>query len=143
MKTGWLVKVHVLVMGVLIGTAHADEGLADLMRSMQYFSHKLSLSIDAGNIKLAGFYAHEVEEVIEGLEKSGEHKGKPIGALVKTILVPHFEILEKGIKSSDMKAATVAFDQMLEACNKCHVNTQHGFIKVQRTADNPYMQSFD
>ena len=43
MNTRMLVKAQVLAMSLLIGTAYADEGLVDLMRSMQYISHKLSL----------------------------------------------------------------------------------------------------
>lgn len=113
------------------------------MKSMQYFSHKLSLSIDANNARLTGFYAHEVEEIIEVLEEMKDYKGKPIARLVKEQLLPAFQQLEGKVKSGDMKLSSDAFNNMLRVCNSCHVDTKNGYIKIQRTATNFYMQSFD
>lgn len=140
-------KLKMMISAVLlcgaVGVANASDSLIGLMGSLQYFSHKLSLSIDANNARLAGFYAHEVEEVIEVLEEMKDYKGKPIAKLVKSQLLPAFEVLEGKVKSGDMKAASGAFDNMLRGCNSCHTTTQHGFIKIQRSSVNPYMQSFD
>jgi len=136
--------IFTLALAVTSGGAHAgDDGLVELMGSLQYFSHKLGLSIDAGNKKLAGFYAHEVEEVIETLEEIENYNGKPISKMVKIRLLPPFHQLEKAVKSGNTGAASGAFGDMVDACNGCHVATAHGYIKIQRSTTNPFMQSFE
>ncbi len=116
--------------------------LVENMRSLQYFAHKTHLSIEAGNMKLAGFYAHEIEEVIEVLEKVESYHGHPIAELVKTILLPRFESFESAIKHGTPGDATAKFDGLLEGCNRCHESTEHGFIAIRKNSANPYLQSF-
>lgn len=123
----------------------SEEGgveLVDLMRSLQYFTHKLSLSVDAKNPKLAGFYAHEIEEVIEQLEKVKSYDGFAIGKLVGFHLEPPFEALEKSIKGGKPGDMKVKLDEMIVACNKCHKATDHGYIVIEKNTHNPFMQSF-
>lgn len=68
------------------------------MGAMQSMSHKASLAIGAHNQPLAGFYVHEIEEIIEELETIDSFDGYPIGSLVKTLLVPSFQALEESVK---------------------------------------------
>jgi hypothetical protein len=126
-----------------VSMATADEGgFIGHMTRMQYFTHKLALSIDAGNQDLQKFYAHEIEEQIEGalaVEKLGDI---PVSKLMEEFLVPSFEALEDAIKSSDAEAVNAGFNAMIDGCNRCHRASQRHFIRVERRSDNPFMQSF-
>jgi len=122
----------------------ADEvGLVELMGSMQIFAHKLQLSLDHGNQNLAGFYAHELEEVIEATMEVADYDGFPIGSLTGAMLLPGFEQVEAAITANDMATASSRFDVLVTACNACHLATEHGYIVISRNALNPYLQSFE
>ncbi|OAB61443.1 hypothetical protein AY599_04930 [Leptolyngbya valderiana BDU 20041] len=118
-----------------------EHGLVENMGAMQYFSHKLVLAIDAGNLPLADFYAHELEETIEAASAIESYGGQAIGALVDSMLEPRFEELEDAL-DSDVDRASAAFDAMVDSCNACHQATGFGLIRIQRRSDNPWLQDF-
>lgn len=120
-----------------------DVELAHLMANIQYFMHKAGLSISAENNKLANFYLHELEEVIEEVEQVESYDGYPIGQLTKSMLSSSFEALENKVKSSDMNGANDKYEALISACNGCHVATAHGYINIQHNDVNPYLQSFE
>lgn len=120
-----------------------DLSLVKAMGSLQYFAHKTSLAIDKKNMKLASFYAHEIEEIIETIENIEEFKGYPISELVKNKLKPPFEKFEGALKNSDWSNINKQFNQMIDGCNLCHTATHHEFIKIERPGVNNFMQSFD
>ena len=120
----------------------SSEGLIEHMGALQYFSHKTGLAIDNKNAKLAYFYAHETEETLEEVVKIKSFDGYPVGTMAKKILEPAFEELEDAIKAKNWSAASTRFDEMIDACNHCHKDTDHGYVKIARNKDNPYMQSF-
>lgn len=122
--------------------ADGDVELVENMSSLQYFAHKTALAIDAKNADVAGFYAHELEEFIEDTAKVESYDGHPVGKLVESMLVPSFESFEKALKSGDWKNTSKRFDEMLSTCNACHDKTEHGYITIERSSDNPFMQSF-
>ena len=127
-----------------IAQAADDEiELVSYMSSLQYFAHKAGLAVSHKNQKLAAFYAHEIEEVIEKVEKVKSYDGFPVGNLAKSILLPAFEDFEAKLKAEDWKNASTAFDKVIDACNSCHRATEHGFIKINRGYDNPYIQFFE
>jgi cytochrome c553 len=123
-------------------SAESEPGLAENMRAMQYYSHKLSLSIDARNQPLADFYAHELEETIEDAEKIESYKDQPIGRLTQAMLVPGFEALEDALEGDDWTKTDERFNALIHACNACHQATGFGFIQIRRSSQNPYLQSF-
>lgn len=137
-----LVLISVTLLSALPATASDEPGLAENMRAMQYYLHKLSLSIEARNRELADFYAHELEETIEDAEKIDAYKGQPIGRLTKAMLVPGFEALEEAIEADDWTQTSERLGAVIHACNACHQTTGFGFIQIQRSDSNPYMQSF-
>jgi hypothetical protein len=121
----------------------ADEGeFIGYMTRMQYFTHKLALSIDAGNQDLQGFYAHEVEEQIEGALEIEALDDVPVAKLMGEFLVPKVEALEDAIKSGDAATVETGFDALIDGCNGCHRAAQRVYIRVERRRDNPYLQSF-
>lgn len=117
--------------------------LIENMKNMQYFTHKLALSVDARNQSLADFYAHELEESIEAAETIPSYHDQPIGELVSGMLVPAFESLEEAIKTGDWMQADARLDQMITHCNACHTTTGHEKIRIKRVESNPFMQSFE
>lgn len=137
-------QLSVILMAALPATTFAsgDVELAENMGQLQYFAHKAALSIDSKNQELAGFYAHELEEYIEDAAKIESYDGYPVGKLIKSMLMPTFEGFEAALKTGDWKKASAKFDALLNSCNACHDATEHGFIKIERRSDNPYMQSF-
>lgn len=138
--------VPLLTVALLSAPAVASEKTVELVRYMsklQYFAHKTGLAIDAGNPRLAGFYTHELEEYVEKVEDVAEYDGYPIGKLTKSIFVPALEELEEAIEGGDPATMSAAFDGLVENCNACHESAGHAYIRIRRSADNPYMQSFE
>ena len=122
--------------------APAGGNFVSHMTQMQYFTHKLGLAVTAQNRELEGYYVHEVEEIIEQVSEVEEYKGIPVGQLIRDTLLPTFEYLEKTLETGDAEAAEAAYDKLIEACNACHKAAKHGFIRIERRTDNPYLQDF-
>ncbi len=131
-------------LAMLSACSHAsgEAGLVEKMSKLQYFLHKTGLAVKAENNKLAGFYVHELEETIEELEDFGQYKSHEIGKLVKEILLPDFEILEKQVKQGQPAAQWKAYNAFIKSCNSCHKSTGHGFIVIEHNGENPFPQSF-
>lgn len=113
------------------------------MGQMQLFLHKLSLSVDAGNSELADFYAHELEEAIETAEGIEKYHDIPVGQLTEAMLVPSFEAFENALEGDEPEKVQSRMEGLIEACNACHQATGYGFIHIQPSDANPYMQSFE
>lgn len=122
-----------------------DHDLIGNMGAMQYFSHKLDLSIRAQNRELVDFYVHEIEETLAETTEIEEYHGKPIGELAEAMLAPAFERFEQAVDdgSGDWEAIDGRFGELIDACNACHQATEYDYINIQRTDANPYMQSFE
>jgi hypothetical protein len=132
-----------LMMFISPMTQSAEEGLVDYMTALQYFSHKAGLAIRGGNLELADFYMHEIEEALEGVAEIESYDGHPVGALSEMMAVP-VESVGGGLDAGSTEDAMAAYQSMLDTCNVCHVATEHGFIKiVDNSMENPYMQAFD
>jgi hypothetical protein len=116
--------------------------LATLMGELQRYSHKIHLSLEAGNRPLAGFYAHEMEEIIETLVEIDEYDGHPVGQLTRDRLAPAFKAFENSLGGMETVTPSLAFDQMLDACNNCHEAAARGTIVIRKNPQNTYMQSF-
>jgi hypothetical protein len=130
-------------------TAPASEGVDDLlglMTRLQTLSHKLQLSLEAGNRPLAAFYAHELEEVAEAVAEVTEYDGYPVGALTRGMLLPQIEAVAGPLAddgaAGGLEAADQAYDGLLLQCNACHEATGHPFVVIERNPANPYAQSF-
>lgn len=124
-----------------------DEGvdLIDNMRALQYHAHKVALAVDHRNLKLAEFYAHELEEALEDSVRIKSYHDQPIGKLTRAMLLPAFERFEAALDEPkpDWDKVSDRFDRMVEACNACHTATGYGFIVLRRSRENPFMQSFE
>lgn len=127
-------------------TAAGEPGLAALMENIQTYTHKLQLSLEAGNPELADFYLHELEETTEYVVENIEsYDGHAIGKLMESMLLPALERLEKPLKSGKPDAwpeIEQRFAEVIQTCNACHRATEHGYIQVAPARFNPYAQDF-
>ncbi|HUF20235.1 MAG TPA: hypothetical protein VMP00_05720 [Burkholderiales bacterium] len=125
--------------------ADGEVDLIDNMRALQYHAHKAALAIDHKNLHLADFYAHELEEALEDSAGIETYHDQPIGQLTRAMLLPAFERFEDALDEAkpDWQRISESFDRVLDACNSCHQVTGYGFIRIQRTRVNPFMQSFE
>ena len=143
-KTSLLLFVAVLFLSSPASIADGDVGLIDLMGNFQTFTHKVGLSIRAGNPELADFYMHEIEENLALTGEIEEYDGHPVGELALGMLTPVVENVGSHLDEGDMEGALDAYNQMINACNACHLATEHGFIKiVDRGTKNPFLQAFE
>lgn len=145
MRTALVTLPLALIYALASAPAQADEpDLIGNMGDLQRFSHKLDLSIVAGNVALADFYAHELEETIEATLEIESYHDQPIGELTQAMLVPAFERLEHALDAepTDPAALDDAVRGYVAACNACHLSSGYGYIRIERTEANPFMQSF-
>lgn len=122
--------------------AEQEPDTVDTMRAMQYFLHKLSLSVNAENAELADFYAHELEESIADARQIGSYHGHLIGELTGAMLEPAFEAFEASLATDGVAAVGEPMGQLVDACNACHQATGYDYIQIVLRDENPYLQSF-
>lgn len=119
---------------------HAD--LAHLMTRAQYFMHKTGLAIDQRNAPLIDYYLHELEETLEEIAEIDTYSGVAVGALAKKTIMPAFEKLEKSAESGDHSQMDTHFDDLIAACNLCHVSSERPYLVMERQRHSPFAQSF-
>ena len=124
-------------------TAAGDE-LSVYMGRLQRHTHKLGLSIDAGNKDLAAFYAIELGETAADIQKKfkAEYAGFQIGVLLGAMLTPTIPPVAQAISGGDMAGASTKYNLVVASCNNCHVATQRAHVKITRSKSNPYNQDF-
>ncbi len=117
--------------------------LAVLMGEMQRHSAKLGYALDARNQRLAEFYLHEVEEIVEELLEIEDHDGIQVRAAASPIVPPLVEALHQSLENADWAATSQAYSALIEGCNRCHSATEHEFIVVlEPEGPPPYNQAF-
>lgn len=120
--------------------------LAPYMGEMQILTHKLSLSIEASNPKLARFYAYELKVILETTQDEvPEYDGQPIALLIERITLPVVDDLAAALARDDAGLEELAdgLDSVVDSCNECHTATLHEFIKITRGSGvNPFAQDF-
>jgi hypothetical protein len=133
----------VLLTAAALPAPAAEPGLAILMQQMQTYTHKLQLSLEARNPRLADFYLHELEEnaehVAENIERYREH---PVGEMTAQMLLPVIERMEDAVEEADWALVDRRFGELLEACNACHLTTGHAAIRIVPATINPFAQDF-
>lgn len=148
-RTLWGMILGALCLGPggigLAGAGEGDDVNADAlvvqMGQMQRHLHKLDLSVQAGHGELAGFYVHELEELVEALADAGVvYGGHPVGAMTAAQLTPAIETLEAALE--DGGDADAAMNGLVRGCNACHEATGRPWLKMTRARGNPFNQDF-
>jgi hypothetical protein len=133
-----------LALGTVATPAIANgPGLAVMMERMQTYTHKLQLSLAAGNARLADLYVHELEESAEYIiEHLPHYHDYPVGALTREMLLPAIEALEDAVDDGDWAESGARFGQLLDQCNACHTATGKAYIRMAPASGNPFLQDF-
>ena len=114
-------------------------GLGEFMAATQVRHAKLWFAGKNNNWALA---AWEVDEIKEGLEDAAKlhatHDGIPVAEMIKTIIDPRLEKLEKAIAARSSTQFIAAFDDLTDGCNSCHAAANKPFIRIQRPTAPPF-----
>lgn len=118
--------------------------LADEMGTLQQYSHKYALAVEAENQELAEFYFHEVLATIEGIkDEIPSYDGYDIRRFMTLFIDPAIEPVEEAMKTRDWGDIREKTITLVNACNSCHNATNHGFIQVTPGFNNnPFNQDF-
>ena len=113
-------------------------GLGEFMTATQLRHAKLWFAGKQNNWDLA---AYEIDEIKEGLEDAARlfptFDGIPVAEMIKTIIDPRIEGLEKAVRAKSSTKFTVAFDELTSGCNSCHAGASKPFIRIQRPIARP------
>jgi hypothetical protein len=111
-------------------------GLHSLMQQVQVRHAQLWFAGAAGNVALAEYQVHELEELIEDIaELHPEYDDKPVAQLLGQLLTPALEDVERAVRGEHDFAA--AFDRLTQQCNACHAATDRSAIVMQRPRTPP------
>ena len=142
MKRIVLGAMVVLTSAMLAATEPAKDryepGLGEFMTATQLRHAKLWF---AGKNDNWGLAAYEVDEIKEGLEDAARlhsiFQGIPVAEMIKTIIDPRIERLEKAIAAKNGTQFVAAFDDLTDGCNACHAAAGKPFIRIQRPTAPP------
>ena len=113
-------------------------GLGEFMTATQLRHAKLWF---AGKNLNWGLAAYEVDEIKEGLEDASKlhatFEGIAVADMIKTIIDPRLDKLEKAIAAKNGTQFVAAFDDLTDGCNSCHAAAGKPFIRIQRPAAPP------
>jgi len=113
-------------------------GLGEFMTATQLRHAKLWFAGKQNNWDLA---AYEIDEIKEGLEDAARlfptYDGIPVAEMIKTIIDPRIEELEKAVRAKSSTKFTAAFDELTNGCNSCHAGASKPFIRIQRPIASP------
>jgi hypothetical protein len=123
------------------------EELAEYMSRLQAYTHKLSLSVKAGNEPLAGLYLHESVALLEQIQKVfPEYERIPVALYIARLALGAYEPLKTSLEKPAAERAKgeldAGMDIVIQACNACHTTSQVPFIRIERNDFNPFLQSF-
>jgi len=115
-----------------------EPGLGEFMTATQLRHAKLWFAGKQNNWDLA---AYEIDEIKEGLEDAARlhptFDGVPVAEMIKTIIDPRIEELEKAVRAKSSAKFSVAFDELTSGCNSCHAGANKRFIRIQRPTESP------
>jgi hypothetical protein len=113
-------------------------GLGEFMTATQLRHAKLWFAGKQNNWDLA---AYEIDEIKEGLEDAARlhpsFDGIPVAGMIKTIIDPRIEQLEKAVRAKSSAEFMAAFDELTSGCNSCHAGANRPFIRIQRPTEPP------
>jgi hypothetical protein len=113
-------------------------GLGEFMTATHLRHAKLWFAGKDSNWDLA---AYEIDEIKEGLEDAARlhptFDGVPVAEMIKTIINPRIERLEKAVEGKNSTQFIAAFDELTNGCNSCHAGASKPFIHIQRPTEPP------
>ena len=108
-------------------------GMVDLMNTLIQPRHaKLGLAGKAENWPLANYALSELRQAFAGIVKAvPKFRGMPVGDLVDLALTQPLNAVEAAIKQQDAQKFSVAYDQITQGCNACHMELDHPYVVIK------------
>lgn len=118
--------------------------LAEYMTTMQYYTHKFALSVNAENQELAQFYFTEIRALSDQIKEDVPgYEGYEIARFMGIFLDPAIQPVADALQGDNWQETRNQVQQLVDSCNSCHTATSHGFVKVIPGYEkNPYNQDF-
>jgi hypothetical protein len=108
------------------------------MITIQLHAAKLWFAAKASNWELAAYELHELEETMGAVTKLDvEKNGVKISNVMDAVLKTQIAELDKSIEAKNQSAFQKSYDETLSACNGCHTESGHRFIKIVRPSAPP------
>lgn len=121
--------------------------LLDAMHLFQTYATKLYFAGQARNEELASWYSWKLESTVKDVKdrhtEPYAYNGWDAAQLVLMLDTPITE-LNKVVKQKNWDAFAPRYDDLMNACNACHVAAEHPFVVVQapRNEQPPQNQKF-
>jgi hypothetical protein len=108
-------------------------GMGDLMNTLIQPRHaKLGLAGRAENWALANYALSELRQVFAGIAKAvPKFRGMPVPDLIDAALTAPLGAVEAAIREKDPKKFAVAYDQVTQGCNACHIELDHPYVVIK------------
>jgi hypothetical protein len=108
-------------------------GMGDLMNTLIQPRHaKLGLAGRAENWPLANYALSELRQAFASIVKAvPKFRGMPVGDLVDLALTQPLNAVEAAIKQQDAQKFSVAYDQITQGCNACHMELDHPYVVIK------------
>lgn len=105
--------------------------LGEQMGYLQRYAEKLYFAGQAQNWELADFYANEVAETADDIVGAQVVKGGvEVSKLMATVLPPAERAVDEAVLAKDPAAFQTRYGALVNACNACHQDAKHGFMKI-------------
>jgi len=107
--------------------------MGDMMNAMIQPRHaKLGLAGRAENWALANYVLAEIRQVFAGIARAQpKFAGMPVGELIDVAVNPPLKAVEAAIKQQDAQKFAVAYDQLTQGCNACHMELDHAYVVIK------------
>jgi hypothetical protein len=135
-----------LALTLLISCSRRQEsaytpGFGEIMTFVQARHSKLWFAGQANNWPLAAYELDELNEAFEDVRRYHPlHEGSklPTARLLDSIVAPNLTALDRAIKARDSARFVESFDNLTQACNRCHQALDFGFNVITRPTSNPF-----
>jgi hypothetical protein len=118
--------------------AKSPPGLGEFMTTMQLHMGKLWFAGRANNWDLARYELDELRETMETAQNlHSTQNGVDISKLLAAVDQSQITQLATSIEKKNQSHFTHAYDEALSACNGCHEESRHRFIKITRPTAPP------
>jgi hypothetical protein len=136
--TGLTVAASAVLANAEMAKQPYEPGLGEFMTATQLRHAKLWFAGKNGNWDLA---AYEIDEIREGFEDAAKlhptFDNVPVAEMIKSIIDPRIERLEKAVEAKSDNQFVAAFDELTAGCNSCHAGANKPFIRIQRPTGPP------
>lgn len=112
-------------------------GLGDYMLKMQMRHSKLWFAGINENWELADFQLHEIEEILEDIEKFKIEEDE--AKLLPMIHAP-LDSIDAAVDAKDLARFKSSYENLTATCNSCHVASEHAY-NVVKIPDSPMFRN--